>query len=94
MWQLATDYAINNLLSKSGLHIPVGANYNKEYELMYAEEIYEALKNDLGVGEADAFGDSGDSIPNSVTGDQESSDQESFGNIEAIADELDRNNFV
>jgi len=89
LWQLATDYAINNLLSKSGLHIPVGANYNKEYELMYAEEIYEALKNDLGVGEADAFGDSGDSIPNSVTGDQESSDQESFGNIEAIADELD-----
>src|SRR3990167_9318368 len=32
LWQLATDYAINNLLSKSGLHIPIGANYNKEYE--------------------------------------------------------------
>lgn len=89
LWQLATDYAINNLLSKSGLHIPVGANYNKEYELMYAEEIYEALKNDLNLGEGDAFGESGDSAPNGVMGDQELSDQDSFGSIEGIADELD-----
>ena len=44
LWQLATDYAINNLLAKSGLIIPTGANYNKEYEGMYAEEIYDALK--------------------------------------------------
>jgi len=89
LWQLATDYAINNLLFKSGLHIPVGANYNKEYEGMYAEEIYEALKNDLDLGEGDAFAESGDSAPNGVMGDQEISDQDSFGSIEGIADELD-----
>jgi len=86
LWQLATDYAINNLLSKSGLVIPVGANYNKEYEGMYAEEIYEALKSEMNMGEGDAFGDS---APNAVTKDQEIGDQESFGNIEGIADELD-----
>jgi len=46
LWQLATDYAINNLLHNSGLFIPKGANYNEEYKGMYAEEIYELLKEE------------------------------------------------
>ncbi len=89
LWQLATDYAINNLLSKSGLVIPTGANYNKEYEGMYAEEIYDALKNDLNIGEGDAFGESGDSAPEASTMEQESDDSSGFANIDGIADELD-----
>lgn len=89
LWQLATDYAINNLLSKSGLIIPVGANYNKEYEGMYAEEIYDALKNDLNLGEGDAFGESGDKPPQEPMMEQEGDDSQSFGNVEGIADELD-----
>jgi len=44
LWQLATDYAINNMLAKNKLKIPQGANYNKEYKDMYSEEIYEILK--------------------------------------------------
>jgi predicted metal-dependent peptidase len=44
LWQLATDYAINNMLAKNKLKIPNGANYNKEYKNMYSEEIYEILK--------------------------------------------------
>ncbi len=44
LWQLATDYAINNMLAKNKLKIPKGANYNKEYKNMYSEEIYEILK--------------------------------------------------
>jgi len=44
LWQLATDYAINNMLAKNKLKIPKGANYNKEYKDMYSEEIYEILK--------------------------------------------------
>ncbi len=40
LWQLATDYAINNLLRKNGLAIPNGANFNEEYADMFAEEIY------------------------------------------------------
>ncbi|AFV97678.1 MULTISPECIES: vWA domain-containing protein [unclassified Sulfuricurvum] len=89
LWQLATDYAINNLLSKSGLHIPIGANYNKEYEGMYAEEIYDALKSDLNLGEGDAFGESGDSAPQNAMMEQEGDDSQGFTNIDGIADELD-----
>lgn len=43
LWQLATDYAINNMLVKNKLKLPRGANYNKEYKNMYSEEIYELL---------------------------------------------------
>lgn len=89
LWQLATDYAINNLLSKSGLIIPQGANYNKEYEGMYAEEIYDALKNDLNLGEGDAFGEGGDSASQNAMMEQEAEDSGEFANIEGIADEMD-----
>ena len=47
LWQLATDYAINNMLVKNKLKIPKGANYNKEYKNMYSEEIYEILKKEF-----------------------------------------------
>ncbi len=43
LWQLATDFAINSMLKKNGLKIPKGANYNKEFKNMYAEEIYKIL---------------------------------------------------
>lgn len=89
LWQLATDYAINNLLSKSGMSIPQGANYNKEYEGMYAEEIYDALKNDLNLGEGDAFGESGEGSSSSETMSQEGDDSLEFANVEGIADEMD-----
>jgi predicted metal-dependent peptidase len=89
LWQLATDYAINNLLSKSGMHIPQGANYHKEYEGMYAEEIYDALKNDLNLGEGDAFGEGGEGQSPSDTMSQESDDSSDFANIDGIADEMD-----
>lgn len=89
LWQLATDYAINNLLSKSGLHIPQGANYNKEYEGMYAEEIYDVLKEEHLGDSGDAFGESGDSAPEVPMMEQEGDDSQSFSNIDGIADELD-----
>ncbi len=47
LWQLATDYAINNMLAKNKLKIPKGANYNTEYKNMYSEEIYEILKKEF-----------------------------------------------
>ena len=89
LWQLATDYAINTLLSKSGLAIPAGANYNKEYEGMYAEEIYDALKDEYFGDGGDAFGESGDKPPQEPMMEQEGDDSQSFGNIDGIADELD-----
>jgi predicted metal-dependent peptidase len=54
LWQLASDFAINNLLAKNGFKIPLGANYNKEYKNMYAEEIY-TLLHDLYDYDANAF---------------------------------------
>jgi len=92
LWQLATDYAINNLLAKSGLNIPTGANYNKEYEGMYAEEIYDALKEEHLGDSGDAFGESGSSTPEVPMMEQESDGSQSFSNIEGIADELDTQN--
>ncbi|MEA1917607.1 MAG: VWA-like domain-containing protein [Campylobacterota bacterium] len=56
LWQLATDFAINNILKKNGLKIPDGVNYNREYRNMYAEEIYEHIKNELGA-KSDAYDD-------------------------------------
>lgn len=89
LWQLATDYAINNLLSKSGLTIPQGANYNKEYVAMYAEEIYDTLKNDLNLGEGDAFGENVEGTSQSESMSQEADDSSGFANIDGIMDEMD-----
>jgi len=47
LWQLATDYAINNMLKKNKLKIPDGANYNRDFRNMYSEEIYEVLKEQI-----------------------------------------------
>ncbi|MFY9141973.1 DUF2201 family putative metallopeptidase [Sulfuricurvum sp.] len=89
LWQLSTDYAINNLLAKNGLVIPQGANYNKDYEGMYAEEIYDALKEEFFGDSGDAFGESGDTPPENAMMEQEGDDQQSFSNIDGIAEELD-----
>lgn len=89
LWQLATDYAINNLLAKNGLTIPIGANYNTEYEGMYAEEIYDALKEEFLGESGDAFGESADTVPLENQGIEEGDDAHSFSNIEGIEDDLD-----
>lgn len=82
LWQLATDYAINNLLFESGLSIPQGANYNKEYKKMYAEEIYEILKEEHFNAVEDAFESDEES-------NAEQNDAEAFANSQNIEEELD-----
>ncbi len=57
LWQLATDFAINNLLKKNGLKIPKGANFNNEFKNMYAEEIYEILKEQNNLSSTNSFED-------------------------------------
>lgn len=47
LWQLATDYAINDMLVENNLTMPDGANYSKRFSGMYAEEIYAHLKEDI-----------------------------------------------
>jgi len=78
LWQLATDYAINNLLENSGLHIPQGANYNSEYKKMFAEEIYELLKEEYFSGIEGAFDDE----------ELEQKEESIFANTQNIEEEL------
>lgn len=82
LWQLATDFAINNLLHESGVTIPQGANYSEEYKGMYAEEIYKILKKEHFSGVDDAF-DEQEETPS------EQNDEQAFANTENIDDELD-----
>lgn len=92
LWQLATDYAINNMLHNNGLHIPPGANFNEAYEGMYAEEIYDLIKEEYFGDIDDAYDES--SRPNEnllpgTTEDQASEEDHSFSNLENIEDDLD-----
>lgn len=82
LWQLSTDYAINSILHKNGLAIPQGANYNKEFEDMFAEEIYELLKNEYFAGIDEAFDEQKSS-------DEKPQDEKAFSNMENIEDDLD-----
>ncbi len=93
LWQLATDYAINGLLHKNGMSIPQGVNYDEAYAGMYAEEIYDTLKDDHFGALDDAFEDddtqpSENLVPDSSPASEEE-DSKEFGNIEAIEDDLD-----
>jgi len=47
LWQLATDYAINDMLVENGMDRPYQAHYSKRFSGLYAEEIYAELKEDI-----------------------------------------------
>ncbi|WP_353661394.1 VWA-like domain-containing protein [Hydrogenimonas sp. SS33] len=47
LWQLATDYAINDMLSQNGFKIPDRARFEERFSGMYAEEIYAVLKEEI-----------------------------------------------
>ncbi|EQB40073.1 hypothetical protein M947_03360 [Sulfurimonas hongkongensis] len=47
LWQLATDYAINDMLVENGLYRPDLAHYSKRFSGLYAEEIYAQLKEEF-----------------------------------------------
>ncbi len=91
LWQLATDYAINNLLHKNGVIIPQGANFNEEFKDMYAEEIYEVLKEEHFNGVEDAYDNQSETNSDnpSQTDENLSEENATFSNIENIDDELD-----
>ena len=91
LWQLATDFAINNLLKQNGLTIPAGANYNAEFVGMYAEEIYEQLREEYMPGTAESFEGAGDSAPSGGGGDPDgmSDDLQEFGSLEGISEGMD-----
>ncbi|MDD2791369.1 MAG: VWA-like domain-containing protein [Sulfurimonas sp.] len=94
LWQLATDYAINNLLHANGVFVPSGANFNEEYKNMYAEEIYELLKEEHLSGVDAAFDETQQAkkSQNTLGADEQSEDGSAFSNLENITEELDPQN--
>ena len=47
LWQLSTDYAVNDMLVENGMKRPYQAHYSKRFHGLYAEEIYAELKDDI-----------------------------------------------
>ena len=47
LWQMATDFAINDMLVENGMDRPELAQYRVRFKGMYAEEIYAELKDDI-----------------------------------------------
>jgi predicted metal-dependent peptidase len=53
VWNLASDYAINDLLVENGFMLPPMANYASRFEMLYAEQIYIILLGELDLKEND-----------------------------------------
>ncbi len=47
LWQTATDYVVNAMLVKNGMQLPEYANYEEKFVGMYAEEVYERLRDEM-----------------------------------------------
>jgi predicted metal-dependent peptidase len=47
IWQAATDIAVNSMLVKNDFVVPPYAYYDTRFEGMYAEEIYDILKEEM-----------------------------------------------
>ena len=47
IWQAATDLVVNSMLVKNGFVLPPYVYYDERFEGMYAEEIYDVLKDEM-----------------------------------------------
>ena len=47
IWQAATDLVVNSMLVKNGFVLPPYVYYDERFEGMYAEEIYDMLKDEM-----------------------------------------------
>ncbi|MDK9693160.1 MAG: VWA-like domain-containing protein [Sulfurimonas sp.] len=77
LWQLATDYAINDMLVQNGLVRPDEAHYSKRFSGLYAEEIYAALKEDILRDELEYEADTPDDVQNQ-NAQEETQDEQLF----------------
>ena len=53
VWNLASDYAINDLLVENGFMLAPMANYASRFEMLYAEQIYVILLGELDLQDND-----------------------------------------
>ena len=47
LWQTATDYVVNAMLVKNGMHLPEYAYFEEKFDGMYVEEVYEILRAEM-----------------------------------------------
>ena len=47
LWQTATDYVVNSMLVRNGMQLPEYANYEHKFDGMYAEEVYQMLRDEM-----------------------------------------------
>lgn len=81
LWQLATDYAINDMLVENGLSRPDEAHYSKRFTGLYAEEIYEQLKEDIFRDELEDGDDKDDEQNHDIDEQKNKTQQESQSDI-------------
>ena len=81
LWQLATDYAINDMLVENGMDRPWQAHYSERFSGLYAEEIYAELKDDILRDELEYDSDEVDDIKESKDENQEEESTQSTEQI-------------
>ncbi|QOY52410.1 vWA domain-containing protein [Candidatus Sulfurimonas baltica] len=81
LWQLATDYAVNDMLVENGLERPHEAHYSKRFSGLYAEEIYAELKADI-LREDEGLEYEADDV-NDINSDESSKSSEVNGPLES-----------
>nr|WP_321267844.1 VWA-like domain-containing protein [uncultured Sulfurimonas sp.] len=64
LWQLSSDYAVNDMLVQNGMQRPYQAHYSKRFSGLYAEEIYAELKEDILRDELEYEADDEDDVEN------------------------------
>ena len=72
LWQMATDYAVNDMLVENGMDRPWQATYSKRFSGLYAEEIYAELKDDILRDELEYEADDIDDVKNDSNSDEQS----------------------
>lgn len=77
LWQMATDYAVNDMLVENGMDRPWQATYSKRFCGLYAEEIYSELKDDILRDELEYEADDEDDVQNNDNKEENQNQQES-----------------
>lgn len=47
LWQTATDYVVNSMLVTNGMQLPEYVNHEHKFDGMYAEEVYQMLRDEM-----------------------------------------------
>ncbi len=88
LWQLATDYAINDMLVENGLDRPYQAHYSQRFSGLYAEEIYAELKDDILRDELEYEADDLEDVQNNESEQTQERDNEKISHDETLQEQL------